>query len=99
MSKLKVHNRTKIFIDGVPAVDIARKNGIPKNMLYFRLSKGWSLERACTYKRLKGKELALKLGVDIAKIYSLHQNKGYSWEDLEDMAYGRKENTIRQERD
>ena len=78
----RILNRTKYFLDGRPAVDIARENGISKGQFLDRLYLGWDLRRACTYKRLTGKELSTKLGMDIKKIYSLRA-QGYTWEELE----------------
>lgn len=87
--KKKIHNRTKLFINGVPAVDIARQHGIKKDSIYDRLKAGWDLKKACTYKHLTAKQLATKMGTDEKKIYSLRA-QGYTWEELEDMANGRK---------
>ena len=81
----RIHNRTKYFLNGRPAVDIARENGISKEKFTDRIQLGWSIKKACTYKHLTGKELANRMGTDEKKIYSLRA-QGYSWEELEDMA-------------
>lgn len=83
-----IHNRTKHFIDGVPAVWIAQEHGIKKNTYLCRLKKGWDLKKACTYKPMTAKEISLKTGLTINKIYSL-KNQGYTWEELEEMANGK----------
>lgn len=77
----KIHNRTKYFIDRIPAVDIARQNGISKHCFTDRVGKlGWDVKKACTYKKISNKELAIKMGVDIKKIQSLR--KSFSYEEL-----------------
>lgn len=79
----------KHFIDGVPAIHIATSNGIHKELFYNRLKKGWDVKRACTYKHLTIKELAIKLNVSVNKIRCMREN-GCTWEELEDIANGRK---------
>ena len=85
----RIHNRTKYFLNGRPAVDIARENGISKEKFTDRIQLGWSIEKACTYKRLTARELAIKMDVDEKKIRSL-RSQGYTWEELEAIANGRK---------
>lgn len=46
-----IHNRTKYFIDGVPAIDVARQHGIKVDCIYGRLRAGWNLKEACTTKK------------------------------------------------
>lgn len=81
-----IHNRTKYFIDGVPAIDVARQNGISKGCVYDRLKAGWKLRKACTYKSMSTKELSSKLGLTVNKINYLLYTKTYTRAQLEDMA-------------
>jgi hypothetical protein len=80
-----IHNRTKYFIDGVPAIDVARQNGICKGCIYDRLKAGWDLRRACTYKKIPYKTLARMMGVEYKYIVNLLV-QGYKREDIERMA-------------
>ena len=40
--------QTKLFVDGEPAVEVAKRNGISIPVFRNRLFNGWSLEKACT---------------------------------------------------
>jgi hypothetical protein len=44
----KLDKRFKMFVNGEPAVDIARRNGISKATFDNRVFNGWSIENACT---------------------------------------------------
>ena len=60
--------RLVYFLNGRPAIDIARSNGITKSQFYLRLFYGWPLEKACTYKEPSSKEISLKTGLSINKV-------------------------------
>jgi hypothetical protein len=76
----------KHFINGIPAVEIARQNNIRPHQFFQRINKlGWDLKKACTYKPMTAKEISLKTGLSLNKIYSL-KSQGYTQEQLEDMA-------------
>ena len=86
----RIHNRTKHFINGVPAVWIAEEHGISKNLYVARLKRGWDLLKACTYKPMTTKELSNKLGLSVNKINYLLQTRYYTRQQMEDIANGRK---------
>lgn len=86
----RVHNRTKHFINGVPAIWVAEEHGISKNLYVARLKRGWDILKACTYKPMSTKELSNKLGLTVSKINYLLYTKTYTRSQMEDMANGRK---------
>ena len=88
----RIHNRTKHFINGVPAVWVAEEHGISKNLFTSRLKSGWSVLKACTYKPMSTKELSNKLGISVNKINNLLRLRYYTRKQLEDMANGKIQN-------
>ncbi len=60
--------RLKYYINGVPAVRIAKEHGISSGRLYLRLKYGWSIEKACTYNEPTTKEIARKTGLSVNQI-------------------------------
>ena len=63
--------RLKYYINGVPAVRIAREHGISSDRFYLRLRYGWSIERACTYNDPTTKEIARKTGLSVNQVFYL----------------------------
>lgn len=72
----------KYFLDGVPAVLIAKQNGISKERFGQRVRAGWSIKRACTYKEPSLKEIALKTGLSTSQVHNYIYNKGISKEEI-----------------
>lgn len=85
-----VHNRTKHFVNGIPAVWVAEEHGISRNLFSSRLKRGWDLLKACTYRPMPIKVLSIKLGIPVHKINNLLKYRYYTRQQLEDMANGKK---------
>ena len=60
--------RLKYYINGVPAVRIAKENGITQARFHLRLKYGWSIEKACTYNEPSTKEIARKTGLSVNRV-------------------------------
>ena len=60
--------RLKYYINGVPAVRIAKENGITQARFHLRLKYGWPLEKACTYNEPSTKEIARKTGLSVNRV-------------------------------
>ena len=72
-----------IKYNGRSAVKQAERNGISRNVFANRIRNGWSVRRACTYKKGPNlKEVAYKLGISYRKLYYLITCKGWTCEEL-----------------
>ena len=72
-----------IKYNGRSAVEIAKENGISRNVFSNRIRYGWSVEKACTYKKkINLKEVAYKLGISYGRLYYLITCKGWTCEEL-----------------
>lgn len=74
--------RTKFYYNGRPAVDVAREHGISDKAFTQRLRSGWSMEKACTFREPRIKEIALKIGLTANQVCHLVYDKKISKEDV-----------------
>lgn len=85
----RISSRTKYFLDGIPAVWIAQKNGISINTFKHRIHEGWTVEKACTYTHKRIKLISIETGLPEWKIYYLRRKKGYTYQQIEEMYNGK----------
>lgn len=72
-----------IKYNGRSAVIVAKENGISRSVFSNRIRYGWSVEKACTYKKAQNlKEVAYKLGISYGRLYYLITCKGWTCEEL-----------------
>lgn len=72
-----------IKYNGRSAVKQAERNGISRSVFANRIRQGWSVKRACTYKKGPNlKEVAYKLGISYGRLYYLITCKGWTCDEL-----------------
>jgi hypothetical protein len=74
--------RTKYYYNGRPALDVAREHNIKEKTFGQRIRNGWSIERACTFREPRLKEIALKTGLTCNQVYNLVYKKRIAKEDV-----------------
>ena len=72
----------KYWLDGRPAVEIAKENGINSDKFQQRIQAGYSVRRAATYHEPSLKEIALKTGLPFNRVCHLVYVKGFSKEQV-----------------
>ena len=72
----------KYWLDGRPAVEIAKENGINSDKFQQRIQAGYSVRRAATYHESSLKEIALKTGLPFNRVCHLVYVKGFSKEQV-----------------
>ena len=72
----------KYWLDGRPAVDIAKENGINRDKFRQRIDAGYSIRRAATFHEPSLKEIVLKTGLPFNRVCHLVYVKGFSKEQV-----------------
>ena len=72
----------KYWLDGRPAVDIAKENGINRDKFQQRIQAGYSIRRAATFHEPSMKEIVLKTGLPFNRVCHLVYVKGFSKEQV-----------------
>lgn len=69
--------------NGRSAIKTAERNGINRKVFANRIHHGWSIRRACTFKRQPNlKIIASKLGIKYRRLCYLITQKGWTCEEL-----------------
>ena len=72
----------KYWLDGRPAVEIAKENGINSDKFQQRIQAGYSIRRAATFHEPSLKEIVLKTGLSFYRVCHLVYVKGFSKEKV-----------------
>lgn len=72
----------KYWLDGRPAVEIAKDNNINSDKFQQRIQAGYSIRRAATYHEPSLKEIVLKTGLSFNRVCNLVYVKGFSKEQI-----------------
>lgn len=72
----------KYWLDGRPAIEIAKENGINSDKFQQRIQAGYSIRRAATFHEPSLKEIVLKTGLSFNRVCNLVYVKGFSKEQV-----------------
>ena len=72
----------KHWLDGRPAIEIAKENGINSDKFQQRIQAGYSIRRAATFHEPSLKEIVLKTGLSFNRVCNLVYVKGFSKEQV-----------------